>query len=125
MRHFAAPRFWQHYRTLPPEIQRRADEAFKLLKRDPRHPSLQLQKKGRGWAVRVTPGCRALAKERAEGLNRAQRLGIDSEAAPLGFALQPGNQFFAFGDGRSTAVLLAGAVGVDDGYFSERLSPAV
>ncbi|MBI4324050.1 MAG: hypothetical protein HY674_02175 [Chloroflexi bacterium] len=68
MKHFASPGFWQHYHALPPEIQRRADEAFALLKANPRHPSLQLKKKSTAWVARVTPAYRALAKERPEGL---------------------------------------------------------
>jgi hypothetical protein len=68
VKNFATPRFWRHYDSLPPEIQKHANRCFALFQTDPRHPSLQFQKKGRVWAVRVGPGHRALAKERPEGL---------------------------------------------------------
>ena len=68
MTHFASPQFWKHYDDLPPEIQRKADRAFELLKANPNHPSLRFEKKGRGWSARIDSGYRALAKERPEGL---------------------------------------------------------
>lgn len=68
MRHFASPKFWKCYHKLPEQIQRQADEAFALLKVNPRHSSLRLEKKGKGWSARVSRGYRVLAKERTEGL---------------------------------------------------------
>ena len=68
MKHFASPKFWEHYDRLPAPIRKRADRAFELLKRDPWHPSLRFEKKGRGWSVRVDDGYRALAKDRPEGM---------------------------------------------------------
>lgn len=68
MRHFSSPEFWKCYHDLPPEVQERADQAFALLKENPRHPSLRSEKKGKGWSARVSRGYRALAKERADGL---------------------------------------------------------
>ncbi|MGF6432856.1 hypothetical protein [Bradyrhizobium elkanii] len=44
-----------------------ADANFALLKRNPRHPSLQLKKIGRFWSVRVGLRYRALAVETDEG----------------------------------------------------------
>jgi hypothetical protein len=44
-------------------IQKLADANFSLLKRDPRHPSLQFKKVGRYWSVRVGLRYRALAIE--------------------------------------------------------------
>ena len=56
--------FWTCYRSLPREIQRRADKNFDLLKRDPEHPSLNLKKVGRTrWSVRISRNYRALARE--------------------------------------------------------------
>jgi hypothetical protein len=52
VRHRANPKFWQFYDQLPQEIQRLADENYKLLKADPRHPSLHFEKVGRMWSVR-------------------------------------------------------------------------
>jgi hypothetical protein len=40
LNHHASPEFWQSYRSLPTSIQRLADRCYELLKRDPRHPSL-------------------------------------------------------------------------------------
>lgn len=56
MRHLALPRFWQHYRRLPREVQELADKSFDLLKTDPYHPSLHFKKIGGAkqlWSVRV------------------------------------------------------------------------
>ena len=68
MNNFTTPRFWQQYNSLSPEIRKHADRCFALFQRDPQHPALQFQKKGRAWVARVGPGHRALAKERSEGL---------------------------------------------------------
>ncbi len=75
MRHFTNPHFWECYQRLPREVQELADENFKLLKRDSRHPSLQLKhvlvkrgKTGRYWSARVGIKYRAIAIEIAEGL---------------------------------------------------------
>ncbi len=68
MKHFANPSFWECYRKLPASIQQLADENFKLLKGDPRHPSLHLKKVGRYWSARVGIKYRAVAVEIDEGL---------------------------------------------------------
>jgi hypothetical protein len=44
VRHRANPKFWKFYEQLPNEIQKLADANYKLLKRDPRHPSLHFKK---------------------------------------------------------------------------------
>jgi hypothetical protein len=44
-----------------------ADANFALLKRNPRHPSLQFKKVGRFWSVRVGLRYRALAVEAEDG----------------------------------------------------------
>ena len=41
MRHSASPTFWAAYDALPLPVQRLADANYALLKRHPRHPSLQ------------------------------------------------------------------------------------
>jgi hypothetical protein len=61
VRHQASPRFWRCYRHLPQDIRRLADESYRLLKQDPRHPSLHFKRIGRFWAVRVGLHYRALA----------------------------------------------------------------
>lgn len=68
VRHRASRRFWGLYRDLPRQVQRLADAAYELLKADPRHPSLQLERVGRFWSVRVGLHYRALAVEAGEDL---------------------------------------------------------
>ena len=69
MRHFTTPEFWRHYEQLPESIRQLADKDFKLLKENPRHPSWRLKKAGKFWTARIGIHYRAVAKERAEGLN--------------------------------------------------------
>ncbi len=68
MNHFADPDFRFHYRHLPTDIRALADKNFALLKTNPRHPSLRLKKVGVLYSARVGLHYRALAKERADGL---------------------------------------------------------
>ena len=63
MRHSTSPKFWAAYEALPLQVRKLADANFELLKRDPRHPSLQFKKVGRYWSVRVGLRYRALAVE--------------------------------------------------------------
>jgi hypothetical protein len=46
VKHLTPPRFWNHYRQLPKEVQDLADKSFELLKADPHHPSLHFKKIG-------------------------------------------------------------------------------
>ena len=55
--------FWQSYRALSPTVQTAARKAYKLWLQNPRHGSLQFQKKGHYWCARVGPGHRALGRE--------------------------------------------------------------
>jgi hypothetical protein len=71
MRHYALPRFWQHYRQLPEEVQQLADKNFAVLQADPQHPSLHFKRIGRTkqlWSVRIGIHYRALAVEKPEGM---------------------------------------------------------
>jgi len=61
VKHFTAPKFWAAYEALPAPVRQLADANYALLKRDPRHPSLQFKKVGRYWSVRVGLRYRALA----------------------------------------------------------------
>jgi hypothetical protein len=61
--HRANPRFWDCYRQLPDEIRRLADDSYQLLRKNPKHPSLQFKKLGRFWSVRIGLYYRALAVE--------------------------------------------------------------
>jgi len=66
--HFASPEFWACYQSLPVIVQELADKNFKLLKANPRHPSLHFKKIGKYRSVRVSIYYRALAVEVPEGL---------------------------------------------------------
>jgi hypothetical protein len=55
VKNFTTPRFWQQYHSLAPEIRKQADRCFALFQRDPQHPSLQFQKKGRAWVRALSP----------------------------------------------------------------------
>ena len=71
MNHLTLPRFWQCYRQLPREVQALADKNFRLLKRDPYHPSLHFKQIGDIqplWSVRVSAHYRALGREKPEGI---------------------------------------------------------
>jgi hypothetical protein len=71
VKHFALPRFWQHYRRLPKEVQESADKSYRLLKADPYHPSLHFKPIGGArklWSVRVGKHHRALGLEKREGI---------------------------------------------------------
>jgi hypothetical protein len=68
LRHFATPRFWACYRTLPTAVQRLADEKYDLLKTNPQHPSLHLKRVGRIFSVRIGLHYRALGAERPDGI---------------------------------------------------------
>ena len=63
MRSHTEARFWQFYDNLPEDVQRDADEAYKLWQSDPWHPSLQFKRvdpKAPIYSVRVGRGYRAL-----------------------------------------------------------------
>jgi hypothetical protein len=68
MRHFASTAFWVAYKRLPERIRDLADKNFRLLKTNPKHPSLHFKKVGRYWSVRVGLGYCALAVEVDDGL---------------------------------------------------------
>lgn len=68
MAHFAHTDFWYHYRRLPDDVQQIADRCFKLLKTNPRYPSLHLKRAGQFWSVRVGRDYCALAIEVEGGL---------------------------------------------------------
>jgi len=68
MKHFTTPSFWECYTKLPSSIHELADASYKLLKENPKHPSLHLKKVGKYWSVRVGIKYRAVAVEVKEGL---------------------------------------------------------
>ena len=64
MEHIPDEDFWEFAEKLPQKIQKRIPQKFELLRRHPRHPSLNFKKVGpRLWSVRITKGYRALALE--------------------------------------------------------------
>jgi hypothetical protein len=67
VKHFASPKFWAAYERLPASVRELADANFELLKRDPRHPSLQFKKVGKYWSARVGLRYRALAVATDDG----------------------------------------------------------
>ena len=63
MEHILDEDFWESCTELPRTIQRRVPQKFQLLQQNPRHPSLRFKKVGDLWAIRVSRGYRALARE--------------------------------------------------------------
>lgn len=68
MKYFASPSFWDCYGKLPFSIRELSDKNFKLLKENPRHPSLHLKKVSNYWSVRIGIKYRALAIQQDEKL---------------------------------------------------------
>jgi hypothetical protein len=67
VKHVASSKFWTAYDKLPLSVRKLADDNYKLLKHDPRHPSLHFKKVGNYWSVRVGLRHRALAVEIDDG----------------------------------------------------------
>lgn len=63
MIHRTTERFWRCYGSLPGEVRNFADKSFKILKKNPRHPSFQFKKVGELWSARVGQAHRTLAVE--------------------------------------------------------------
>lgn len=65
-----SPRFEKCLDRLPQNIQRVAEEKFRLWKADPRHPSLRFkQVKPDLWAVRVSRNYRALGQRHGDHID--------------------------------------------------------
>lgn len=61
--------FWKHYRALPPDIRRRARQAFKLWRTNPAHPSLFFKRVKENqplFSIRVGLAHRALGLLKAD-----------------------------------------------------------
>lgn len=67
MRHRANQDFWEAYDGPDAKVRRLADRNFKLLKRDPKHPSLHFKKVADYWSARVGRDHRAFAVATADG----------------------------------------------------------
>ena len=57
----ATSRFWRLFAELPVEVQELATEKYELFKRDPYHPSLGFQAKGKVWTADIGRSYRAIA----------------------------------------------------------------
>jgi hypothetical protein len=68
MKHFASSSFWSAYEALPARTKKIADKNYELLKKTPKHPSLNFKQIGRLWSVRAGIRYRALAVEVTDGL---------------------------------------------------------
>jgi len=68
LKHFTSSDFWSLYGKLPREIRELADKSYRLLKENPRHPSLQLKRIEEMWSVRVGQHYRALGIDAPEGI---------------------------------------------------------
>jgi hypothetical protein len=69
LNHIALPVFWKHYYKLPEYIRQKADKNFKLLKENPRHPSLHFKKVGKNmWSARIGRDYRATAIQTRKGI---------------------------------------------------------
>jgi hypothetical protein len=68
LKHFASPDFWEYFGKLPGEVQRQAREDYKLLRANPRHPSLHFKKVGGYWSVRIGLAYRALGSDVEGGI---------------------------------------------------------
>lgn len=66
MKHIASRKFWKCYEALPSEVRELADKNFKLLKADPKHPSLHFKQIGDIWSVRVGKKYRALGLDKQD-----------------------------------------------------------
>lgn len=70
MNHYTSPRFWSLYAGLPQDVRLQAQKSYRLLLRDPHHPSLRF-KKIRGqelWSARISKDYRAVATPVEGGL---------------------------------------------------------
>jgi hypothetical protein len=65
--HKATKRFWSCLHALPKPIQEIAEKNFKLLKENPRHPSLHFKRIGKIWSARVGLNHRAVAVKTEKG----------------------------------------------------------
>ena len=54
---------------LPIEVQKLADEKYRLFKRNPFHPSLEFQPKGKVWTVAIGRSYRAIARRSGNDLH--------------------------------------------------------
>ena len=68
MNHFTSPSFWETFDNLPADIQKLAKKNYKLLKSNPKHPSLHFKKVKNYHSIRIGIRYRAVAVEIEDGL---------------------------------------------------------
>jgi hypothetical protein len=71
MKSFTSRRFREMYANLPKNIQRRADRAYQLFRRNPSHPGLHFKKvddEGLIYSARIGLGYRALGQMDGEDI---------------------------------------------------------
>ena len=68
MNHHTNHRFWEAFRELPVEVQTLAKKSYRLMVREPKHPSVHLKKVGQFWSARIGLDHRAVAREVDDGL---------------------------------------------------------
>ena len=68
MKSSATPDFWESYKALPFDVRGRAKRAYRIWRRNPRHPSLHFKKAGGAWSVRIDRDHRALALREGDTL---------------------------------------------------------
>ena len=56
MQHILDDDFWEFFAEIPPNVQRRFPQKFRILQQNLRHPSLRLKKVGDLWSIRVSRG---------------------------------------------------------------------
>jgi hypothetical protein len=62
VKHSTTADFWKHYRLLPADIRRLARKNYRLLRENPKHPSLYFKPVGPNtWSARVGLKHRAVA----------------------------------------------------------------
>ena len=61
MKSSTTPDFRRSYAGLSPQIKSKVRKAFRIWKRNPRHPSLRFKKVGGLWSARIDDDHRALA----------------------------------------------------------------
>lgn len=62
LRSFLTPSFRRLYGDLPKDVQKLADEKYRLFQQDPFHPSLEFRAKGKVWTVAIGRSYRAIAR---------------------------------------------------------------
>jgi len=70
LRSFLTPGFRKLYSELPEQIQRLADKKYQTFRKNPFHPSLEFQAKGKVWTIAIGRSYRAIARRVDDDLHR-------------------------------------------------------